>query len=98
MYIVLGRFNLGEKSAVLKDSSRSRVSSKLTGISRKMEGENMMEKRLRVFRAHSRFLLRQSEVIATYISIPGPTKRNANNVLYLLGHTSFPAYGVHESL
>ena len=32
-----------------------------------------------------------------YISSPGPTKHNANNVLYLSGHTSFP-HGVHESL
>ena len=38
---------------MLKDSSRSRLSSKSTGISRKMETENTIEKRLRVFRAHS---------------------------------------------
>ena len=34
---------------VVRDSSKS------TGISGKIEGENTMEKRLRVFHAHSRF-------------------------------------------
>ena len=42
---------------VVQDSSES------TGISGKMEGENTMEKRLRVFRAHSRIFLWWSEVI-----------------------------------
>ena len=32
-----------------------------------------------------------------YISSPGTTKHNANNVLYPSGHTTFP-HGVHESL
>ena len=36
-----------------------------TGISDKMEGENPMEKRLRVFRAHSRiFLWRSVKIVA----------------------------------
>ena len=57
MYIVFIPFHFGEKSAGLKGSS-SRLSSKSTGILRKiMEAENAMEKRLRVFRAHSRILL-----------------------------------------
>ena len=38
-------------------------SSKPTGISGKIEGENMIEKRLSVFRAHSRIFLWRSEVI-----------------------------------
>ena len=38
-------------------------SSKLTGISGKIEGENTMEKRLRVFSAHSSIFLWRSEVI-----------------------------------
>ena len=38
-------------------------SSKSTGISGKIEGQNTMEKRLRVFRAHSRIFLWRSEVI-----------------------------------
>ena len=59
VYIVFVRFYLGEKSAMLKGSRRSRSSSKSTAISLKMEGEI----RLRVFRAHSRILLRWSEVI-----------------------------------
>ena len=42
---------------VVQDSSKS------TGISSKIEGENTMEKRLRVFRAHSRIFLWRSEVI-----------------------------------
>ena len=40
-----------------------RLSSKSTEISGKMEGENTMEKRLRVFPAHSRILFWGSEVI-----------------------------------
>ena len=38
-------------------------SSKPTGISGKIEGENTMEKRLGLFRAHSRIFLWRSEVI-----------------------------------
>ena len=38
-------------------------SSKPTGISGKIEGENTMEKCLRVFRAHSRIFLSRSEVM-----------------------------------
>ena len=38
-------------------------SSKPTGISGKIEGENTMEKRLKVFRAHWRIFLWWSEVI-----------------------------------
>ena len=42
----------GEKRVVLKESSsRSRFWSKLAGITREMEGENTMEKHLKVFRA-----------------------------------------------
>ena len=36
---------------------------KTTGISSKIEGENTLEKHLRVFRAHSRIFLWRSEVI-----------------------------------
>lgn len=51
-------FYFGEKRVVLKDSSsRSRFWSKLAGITREMEGENTMEKHLKVFRAHSLKLL-----------------------------------------
>ena len=60
---LLMSLRIGEKSAVLKESSRSRLSSKSTGISPKTEGEYTMEKRLRVFRAHSCILLWRSEVI-----------------------------------
>ena len=42
---------------VVQDTSKS------TEISGKIEGENTMEKRLSVFRAHSRIFLWQSEVI-----------------------------------
>ena len=42
---------------VVQDSSKS------TGISGKIEGENSMEKGLRVFRAHLRIFLWWSEVI-----------------------------------
>ena len=42
---------------VVQDNSKS------TGISGKIEGENTMEKRLRVFRAHSHIFLWQFEVI-----------------------------------
>ena len=42
---------------VVQDSSKS------TGISGKIEGENTMEKHLRVFRAHSCIFLWRSEVI-----------------------------------
>ena len=38
---------------MLKGSNRSRLWSKLAGISHKVEGGNMMEKDLRVFRARS---------------------------------------------
>ena len=58
----LRKFLFCEKSAVLKVSSRSRLPSKSTWISRKMEGENTMEKSV-VFRAYSRILLWWSEVI-----------------------------------
>ena len=57
MYIVFVRFYFGDKSAVLKGRSRSRWSSKSTGISRKTEGEKhsglKRPERLRVFRAYS---------------------------------------------
>ena len=46
-------FWFGGKTAVLKGSSRSRLSSKSTGISRKMEGENTIEKCLRAVRLKS---------------------------------------------
>ena len=42
-------FFFAEKSAVLKGSNRPRLLSKSTGTSHKMEEENMMEKRLKVF-------------------------------------------------
>ena len=54
----------GEKFAVLINRpSRWRLFPKSTGISRKMEGENVMQKHLKVFRAHFRILVWQFEVI-----------------------------------
>ena len=67
MYTVFVRFYFGEKSATVGRLKQIEIviqdSSKSTGISGKIEGENTMEKRLRVFRAHSRIFPWWSEDI-----------------------------------
>ena len=66
MYTVLVVFNLVRKAPCWKaEADRDVVqdSSKLTGISGKMEGENTMEKHLRVFHAHLHIFLWRSEVV-----------------------------------
>ena len=61
METMLVRFYFGGKSALLKTEADPEIvvqdSSKSTGISGKMEGENTMEKRLRVLRSHWRIFL-----------------------------------------
>ena len=73
----LRKFLFCEKSAVLKVSSRSRLPSKSTWISRKMEGENTTEKSVKVFRAYWRILLWWSEVICLLYIIVAPRVRDS---------------------
>ena len=62
MYTVLVRFISVRKTPYWK-AEADRDCSKSIGISGKMEGENTMEKRLKVFRAHSRIFPWRSEAI-----------------------------------